>query len=512
VEELLRTRLTDPLRSFELESRLWLEWKTHNLNLMTFERWQASQLTDAQLYELKQYYLLALDRLKIIGQVSPEGLQEFVKVDRESVVETLHEIDAEIDTRTRERGPFVIAVFAPGDHGAGSPEPADPPKPGGPPRGPEDQPRKPKGPGVDDLADVAFEYHCVEVRGRPDETGSARGGAPRKPTASGPSYVLDDMNRDDLLHSERIAVGDPGADREFRVFCWERLRLYKSLIGPDSEVERRLAELSLIGFEEQIQELEESRGKLSSFEKSYRDYGGKPGTIASYGGAAERIDRGLIRIQNSLDGLVTGSGGSAKKIRTLQERIKRNLGANPPPTTERGDAYNDPFRVQALTYLDEQFRDLSTVECQAKSAYFAHERRMAEEKAAERAALAERAAEERRRVEEAEKAVRDERIAGQRRMERQEAGRLRQLADEGESTSYTRWNSRAGKLEELRLTYPNARPTAQICKLGRIVNIYYLGPQHSVGIGRKNYMDEDGVRYEYQRNGIRSAFCSLGDD
>ena len=99
-----------------------------------FRRWQASQLTDAQLYELKQYYLLALDRLQVIEQESPKGLQEYVKVDKAAVTESLNAIDAEIDARTREHGPIIIAVFASREHGGGSATPPHPPKPEGPAR------------------------------------------------------------------------------------------------------------------------------------------------------------------------------------------------------------------------------------------------------------------------------------------------------------------------------------------------------------------------------------------
>ena len=216
VEELLKARFTDPLKSVELESRLWLQWKAQpGPHPTDFERWQASQLTDAQLYELKQYYLLALDRLQVIEQESPKGLQEYVKVDKAAVTESLNAIDAEIDARTREHGPIIIAVFASREHGGGSATPPHPPKP--------------EGPGADDLADVTFEFNPDDIRRKPDEPGVAGGvkeNGPRKPPPGGPSYDLADMPREELLRSEKITAEDLTADREYSTVYWERLRVH----------------------------------------------------------------------------------------------------------------------------------------------------------------------------------------------------------------------------------------------------------------------------------------------
>jgi hypothetical protein len=157
--------------------------------------------------------------------------------------------------------------------------------------------------------------------------------------------------KDVLMRHVRAVCTDTTDDPIFREIYWGRTRLYLARTGPNSEAHKLEIELALPGYEVLIAHLEAHNRKLVEIERDCTEYRKSAADVKEYQEAKRILSESRGLVENGLADLVVKTT-DAGKVKALQERVKSNLAAIPPPSKD--------FKTIGLPYGDAEFVRRST--------------------------------------------------------------------------------------------------------------------------------------------------------
>jgi hypothetical protein len=294
----------------------------------------------------------------------------------------------------------------------------------------------------------------------------------RLPGQHGPrvsEYEAGDLTLRDSV--TRIPDGNPTdvLSPEIRHKQYLELETFEARTPGHPGIQKKRSELAVAGYQDYVDGLEATAARIAEIEArveravtEYRQLGGGSEPPRSMEQARNELARSYKSVELALSRLRI-EGLEVQQLQLLQERVKRNLAANPPPPVVEAELpglsemqpYSDPGQARRFVSVESQIVDMERAEIELLS----NVRQKREEA---RIAAAELMAEQ---------------------------AEARRLALEMEAQQ--------SFLNELHKSYPTAR---LVGKLSTGERLYMLGDQLTVG--RKNYVDENGVRYELLAGGV----------